>query len=776
MPWWYNVTNNSSQPSANNYSWYGLNTYNQSASLLTVSPNENFCVTHATVYASAKSSAVLTRLALWITGGTVIKQSETFIMGVGSESTGGQAWQTVLIPTTIAYGSGTSFWVGLYRNPSGAHIVGTNTAIDEYRKTNTAGFPSISGMDGYATDTDEGLLAGVFYILAPSVVTNASATRNSDTSITVNWTNNSSTDRPYTGIQVHRWDNVNNTWYLLTTLSGSATSYTDTTTIANRKYQYALMPYNEVGASSSYVYTDYVNTTPSAPTNVIAISSGTSVSLTWTDNSTNENGFKIQSSTYSGGVWGAWTDEINVSSNTTSWTDTTPPNIVKYHVRAFTIVDGVLSSAYAVSNQLSILQAPSAPTNLSPDNIYFDANYEYGYVFDWLHNPLDGSNQTKYSVRYRLSGGSYPGTPQYNEIVSSFNWITFPPSEFTNGNTYKWQVKTWGAYSTGSDWSAEKTFYTVAKPTGTITSPTSSSDYTLSTLTMNWSFTGTLQVEFLAKLYDSNDMLLETKSGSSSAVTVDFDYNLSNGVTYTATLQVKDSTGLWSTEVETEFDVVFARPPVPTFILAKDETNGSVQIEITNPSPEGDEIEAISNNVYRSIDGGLSYTRILTDVPINTTVTDYLPILGTDTYYYVESVSATPTVETSLAQIIEVTCYGYYFLNSGDNYSNYLLLYKSVDMSEASGRKTVLQQFEGRQYQLKYQGTELKQDLNFSCEIDASEINAVRTLVNDIGNFFFRDYTGKWFNCAVLNPQFAKQDKGRIYKFSCNIIRIEGDE
>ena len=771
MAWYYNVTYNSTPPTANDYHWFGLNTSNQEAAIIYL--NGNQAVSHVRVYAAARSSAVLTRLAIWDASGNVIAQTASFSMGTGSDAVGGQSWQEVAL-TSPVYISGGNYFIGLYRNPSGSHLGGTHTSEDSYLKTNTNGFPSIASMSGYTAETNEGLMVGVYALLPPNDITNQAVSRNSDYSQTVSFTNNAAADRPYDGILLHRWDNVTNGWYYFTTLSGSATNYTDTTTIADRRYQYALRAYNTAG-NANWAYTDLINTTPANPTNVVAASSGTSVVITWTDNSSNENHFYIQSSEYTGGAWQAWVNEVEVAAGTVSWTDTTPPNIVKYRVKALTDTYGSLSSVYAESNELTILQAPSAPTGMVPDNVYIDG--ADANIFMWTHNPLDGSAQTKYSIQYKVSGGSYPGTPQASEVASSVSSKTWAAATFTNGTTYKYQVKTWGAYSTGSAWSAEKTFYAAAKPVAVITSPTVADDYAVSTLTLTWEFTGTLQTEYLAKLYDDADNLLETQLAASAATSVVFTTLLGNAETYTITLQVKDSTLLWSTETEVEFNTVFGVPPTPTFTLTASESTGSVQIAITNPSPQGAEVEAATNNVYRSIDGNVTYEKFLTDVPLNTTVTDYLPILGSLTYYYVESVSAAPyTVAASVASTIQLYCTGYYFLNSGDGYADYLSLYKNVAVGENPNRITVLNKFKGRTYPVKFQGDEINQEINFSCMITYSELNDARDFVEYLGDFFFRDYTGRWYSCALINPQFTKQKKGLNYTFSCNIIRVEGDD
>jgi hypothetical protein len=56
------------------------------------------------------------------------------------------------------------------------------------------------------------------------------------------------------------------------------------------------------------------------PSNLAASAvSATEVNLTWTDNSNNETGFRIQRSILTGGKWGAWGHEITVPADTTSY-------------------------------------------------------------------------------------------------------------------------------------------------------------------------------------------------------------------------------------------------------------------------------------------------------------------------------------------------------------------------------------------------------------------------------------------------------------------------
>jgi len=60
---------------------------------------------------------------------------------------------------------------------------------------------------------------------------------------------------------------------------------------------------------------------------------GASLTLTWTDNSDNEDGFRIHRKT---GIAGDWGNIQNVGANVTTWTDTVPENQqFCYRVKAF---------------------------------------------------------------------------------------------------------------------------------------------------------------------------------------------------------------------------------------------------------------------------------------------------------------------------------------------------------------------------------------------------------------------------------------------------------
>ncbi|HYE13154.1 MAG TPA: fibronectin type III domain-containing protein, partial [Pyrinomonadaceae bacterium] len=133
----------------------------------------------------------------------------------------------------------------------------------------------------------------------PAAPSNMSAAAVSSTQINLNWADNSTNED---GFKLYRSpDNV--TFSRIATLGAGATSYSDGGRAAGTTYYYRVLAYNSSG-NSPHSNTASATTfppapaPPAAPTNLVATAlSGTQVRLTWADNSTNEDGFRLYRST-----------------------------------------------------------------------------------------------------------------------------------------------------------------------------------------------------------------------------------------------------------------------------------------------------------------------------------------------------------------------------------------------------------------------------------------------------------------------------------------------
>lgn len=777
IPWVY--SNTSGTP--DRWVWSGLNTYNQHAAKITL-PSDCAVTQLKAFVAGYNTGSVSARLCLWEVGDSVLCQSSTFTMADGSGSAGGQYWYTKSV-TAKALDSG-NYWVGVYRNPSESHVFGTKSGSGNgYRKTNLNGWPSVKSMSSYNTDSDEEPTVGAFYITSPEDPTNANVSRNSDTSQTITWTNNKDSDQPYDNLYLQRYDNVTGSYYAKATLSGSTTSYTDTTTVANRKYRYRIRAKNAAGYSG-YDYTEYINTTPSKPTNVVATRVGTTVEINWTNPAENETALTIQRNTSNDGItWAGYsTLSSSLAANDTNYTDNSPANYNQYQVRA-DCTDPSLHSDYVESNIVQILAPPGVTSNLQPSD-YQGVDIDNPIPITWQHNPVDGSGQTFFSIRFREYGEDW--SIYVNKYEREGSYASVPTTEFSIGK-YEYEVRTWGAATTGGESGDGSGYYegdgfelgsfTLEHlPQGTITTP-NTDPYPYSVLTVEWDYyqeESYEQINYSAKLYDENNNLLESKSESSDVTSVVFSYNLENNTNYKVTLQVQDENELWSELVEQEFSTTFYTPPIPVITMELNEEEGSIIIDIVNASPEGDEIDTDYNKIYRSIDNG-EYELIMDNIPPNTSVTDYIPIIGGNNSYYVVAVSETPTISISEVSSLDVDLTGRYFINSGNQFEHYSNLRGDTKVDENLGNETVLKQFEGRTYPVKYESSKLTQIINFSCDLPFENYEGLKTIVEETGEKYYRDYMSRRFTCNISNCKFTKKDNS-AYQFDCVITRVVESE
>lgn len=184
---------------------------------------------------------------------------------------------------------------------------------------------------------------------------------------------------------------------------------------------------------------------PAPPDSAAASAVSTSaIDLSWTDNSSNEDGFRIERR-LSGGTY----SEIDtVAANTTSYSDTalTDGTTYEYHITAF---NSSGSSAGATAGATTAIAAPSggATTTISATEIQIS----------WNDN---STSEDGYRIERRPSGGSYaelttvaPNTVFYDDSgltagaaydyrITAFNTTGDSASIETSGSTYT-EIENW---------------------------------------------------------------------------------------------------------------------------------------------------------------------------------------------------------------------------------------------------------------------------------------------------------------------------------------------
>ena len=168
-------------------------------------------------------------------------------------------------------------------------------------------------------------------LAAPS---NLVATPASQTQINLSWTDNSNNE---SGFKIEQSPNGTSGWTQIATVGINATTYSNTGLTCNTTYYYRVRAYN-AGGDSGYSNTANATTVaciPVAPSGLTAApASQTQINLSWTDNSNNESGFKIERSP--NGTSG-WTQIATVGINATTYSNTglTCNTTYYYRVRAY---------------------------------------------------------------------------------------------------------------------------------------------------------------------------------------------------------------------------------------------------------------------------------------------------------------------------------------------------------------------------------------------------------------------------------------------------------
>lgn len=605
--------------------------------------------------------------------------------------------------------------------------------------------------------------------IAPNAPSNVGVVRSSDTGHTVTWDRNPTAAGPYSDQVVQRWDSAGNVYKTLATVSGTASSYSDRSTVANRRYRWRVRARNSAG-TSSYEPSPYVSTTPAAPTGVTAAkTSAGDVLVSWTGSHIHAlSGYHVGESTDGGQTWSFLGSVISG----TSYTHTDPSNLLthRYRVRAVAGLDNpTLESAWVESNTVQLLAPPAAPSNLSPANGAFDADEDR--VFTWNHNPVDTTDQSAYGLQYRVDGGSWT----YVSDATSESAHLLAAGTVPNGAVVEWQVRTWGTHGTASPWSAVAVVETSARPTATILAPTGTLNG--STFRVEWAFYDTeesVQTAHRVALYDDGGDRLEYVSRTGPAKSVLLGTRAQDGQAYTVGVQVRDGSGVWSLEAREAIQVEYLPPPVGQVSGRWDIDTGTVAIQVSHPEPAADEVPAVSCEVWRSANGA-DWVRIASGLPLATTVVDMIPATEGVNHYRVVTTSSLPSTVESPTVAVEVASRGWIYVNAGPAFSQMVKVRDNARTSYAPDRARSMHHFAGRMYPVEVAGQ--ARTLKITADVrlggGSSTWDEIEALLDQPAPFVFRDSTRREF---VGAPQVSHSYERIFRDMSLSFEKVDHHE
>lgn len=282
-----------------------------------------------------------------ISGSLTINGQTSSFSGKGFSSAYGQTKKTVMLTKTVSVARGSSSKKvtvsGTVKNTSGFRN-GTSTA------SASVTIPALTPVEPEAE--------------VPGTPTAVSATRNSDTKITVKWTNHANEggiDDSY--IQVNENDEG---WTDAGSVSGTTATYAYNNASANSKYQFRVCSENEAGTSSYSSATSAIYTTPAAPTGAMAQRLDSTAYLTAILGDTLYPGTVQWQYSSNNSTWSS------VSSTGAAATHNTSSNLY-YRCRVGS-VSGGLYSAYGPSTQATALQRiyVNVPDGKTPSAVYIN--------------------------------------------------------------------------------------------------------------------------------------------------------------------------------------------------------------------------------------------------------------------------------------------------------------------------------------------------------------------------------------------------------------------
>ena len=265
----------------------------------------------------------------------------------------------------------------------------------------------------------------------PAAPSNLTARVSSSTQVSLGWIDNSSNELLF---RIRRRTDNNGIWVDLPPVQQNTISYLDNTVTPGLTYYYSVTSLNGAGTSAasnevSVTTNGATSTIPNAPTNLVATTvSGNQVSLTWSDNSSNESGFRVQRRLNGAS---SWTEIGSVGANTATFQDASVNTGLNYLYRVIAfndIGDSVPSNEVSVTTS----SVPTAPTNLRASlstatvaslNWVDTSNNEVGFRI-WRRIGATGSfveiGTVGQNISSQLNSGLAPGTA-YTYRVSAFN-------------------------------------------------------------------------------------------------------------------------------------------------------------------------------------------------------------------------------------------------------------------------------------------------------------------------------------------------------------------
>lgn len=480
------------------------------------------------------------------------------------------------------------------------------------------------------------------------------------------------------------------------------------------------------------------------------------------------------------------------------------------------------SSAWSGIKSVIIGTEPSAPTTWASTTTAITGE---ALTLYWMHNSEDNSSQTYAELELTINGTTKTYTIKNTEDedekdkTSSYAVNT---SQYAEGSTIQWRVRTAGVTKTYGDWSIQRTIDIYAPATLTM-GITNSNEEAISSITSFPFYVSALagpktQAPISYHLTITSDEIYQTVDqvgnvkmvnkgeevyskyfDTSEALLVELSANsvdLENGVSYTVTCLVAMNSGLtaeasatitvnWS---ETGYDLDAE--------IGIDDNTYSAYIRpycYVNDHTKATLAENVTLSIYRrEFDGTFVEIASGLENGRNIHVTDPHPALDYARYRVVATENATGAVTYYDPPGYPVQCksiviqwseaWSSFETSNGDAMAepawagSMLILPYNVDVSENNTPDVEMFEYTGRSRPVSYYGTQLGSSATWNVDVpktDKETIYALRRLSIWMGDVYVREPSGSGY-WAHLTVSFSQKHKTVVVPVTLSITRVEG--
>lgn len=477
------------------------------------------------------------------------------------------------------------------------------------------------------------------------------------------------------------------------------------------------------------------------------------------------------------------------------------------------------SSAWSGIKSVIIGTEPSAPTTWSSTTTAITGEPLTLY---WVHNSEDNSSQTYAELELTVNGTTKTYTIKNTEDedekdkTSSYAVDT---SQYTEGSTIKWRVRTAGVTKTYGDWSTQRIIDIYAPATLTL-SITNSEEEAISAISsfpfyvsalagpktqapisyhlsvMADEFYKTVDQVGNVKMVSKGEEVYSKYFDTSEALLVEMSANsidLENGISYTVTCLVAMNSGL-TAEASQTITVNWEETEYTLDAeIGIDESAYTAYIRPYCVSRLGKLVDSVTLAVYRKEFDG-NYIEIASGLENgrNVHVTDPHPALDYARYRVVSTEKTTGAVQYYDPPAYPVKCTSI-IIQWSEEWSNFettngdameepawagsmLVLPYNVDVSDNNNPDVELIDYIGRSHPVSYYGTKLGTTATWNVDVpktDKETIYALRRLSIWMGDVYVREPSGSGY-WANLTVSFSQKHKEVVVPVTLSIKRVEG--